>query len=191
MPVATLKERILRDAYVLGQDVVQLDSILNQQVDSQLSMEMGREFAARFQEVPITKVITVESSGIPVAFATAYTLGVPLIFARRKRSAIGDPDSYSERVASFTKGMVTDIIVSKQFLSASDHILFIDDIIANGGAAQGLLKIIDRSPAQLAGIGIVVEKAFQKGAAWIREQGVPVETLVTITSLDDGEIHFD
>ncbi|SDW55950.1 xanthine phosphoribosyltransferase [Paenibacillus sp. CF384] len=186
-----LKERILREASILNQDVLKLDALLNHQVDPILTQEMGKEFARLYAETPITKVITVESSGIPVAFTTALALGVPLVFARRKKTLIADPDAYCERVPSFTKGIVTDIMVSRQFLTPDDTVLFIDDIIANGDAARGLIKIIERSGATLAGLGIVVEKSFQAGARTIREQGIRVESLVRIASLDGGKIRFE
>ncbi|GFN33874.1 xanthine phosphoribosyltransferase [Paenibacillus xylaniclasticus] len=186
-----LKQRILEDASVMSTDVLKLDTILNHQVDPVLTMEMGKEFARLYAESNITKVITVESSGIPVAFATAHELGVPLVFARRKKTLIADPDAYVERVPSFTKGIVTDLLVSRQLLSDTDRILFVDDIIANGDAARGLVKIIERSGAELAGIGIVVEKTFQAGAKALREQGYRVESLVRISSLENGSITFE
>ncbi|MNG05742.1 Xanthine phosphoribosyltransferase [compost metagenome] len=186
-----LKQRILEDASVMSTDVLKLDTILNHQVDPVLTMEMGKEFARLYAESNITKVITVESSGIPVAFATAHELGVPLVFARRKKTLIADPDAYVERVPSFTKGIVTDLLVSRQLLSDTDRLLFIDDIIANGDAARGLVKIIERSGAELAGIGIVVEKSFQAGAKALREQGYRVESLVRISSLENGSITFE
>ncbi|GGG21977.1 xanthine phosphoribosyltransferase [Paenibacillus abyssi] len=185
-----LKERILSEASILSSDVLKLDGLLNHQVDPELTMEMGREFARLYAEERITKVITVESSGIPVAFATALTLGVPLVFARRKKTLIADPDALTERVPSFTKGIVTDIMVSRQYLMPQDRVLFIDDIIANGDAARGLIKIIERSGAQLAGLGIVVEKSFQAGARTLREQEIRVESLVRIASLEGGKITF-
>jgi xanthine phosphoribosyltransferase len=185
-----LKERILREATVINNDVLKLDALLNHQVDPVLTSEMGKEFARRFAEQAITKVITVESSGIPVAFTTALSMGVPLLFARRKKTLIADPDALTERVPSFTKGIVTDIMVSRQFLTPDDTVLFIDDIIANGDAARGLIKIIERSGAKLAGLGIVVEKSFQAGARTIREQGIRVESLVQIASLEGGQIRF-
>jgi xanthine phosphoribosyltransferase len=186
-----LKERILREASVINHDVLKLDALLNHQVDPLLTMEMGKEFARRFAEQSITKVITVESSGIPVAFTTALALGVPLVFARRKKTLIADPDALCERVPSFTKGIVTDIMVSRQFLTENDTVLFIDDIIANGDAARGLIKIIERSGAKLAGLGIVIEKSFQAGARTLREQGIRVEPLVRIASLEGGTIRFE
>ncbi|MCR2803780.1 xanthine phosphoribosyltransferase [Paenibacillus soyae] len=186
-----LKQRIMEQSSILSNDVLRMDAIINHQVDPGLTMEMGHEFANRFAEHGITKVITIESSGIPAAFATAYVLGVPLVFARRKKTLIADPDVYIERVPSFTKGMVTDIMVSKEFLSSDDKLLFIDDIIANGDAARGLIKIIEKSGAKLAGMGIVVEKSFQAGGRTLREQGIQVESLVKIASLDNGSIQFE
>ena len=128
---------------------------------------------------------------IPIAFAAALTLGVPLVFARRKKTLLADQDAYCERVPSFTKGIVTDIMVSRQYLSPDDRVLFIDDIIANGDAARGLIKIIERSGAKLAGLGIAVEKSFQAGGRTLREQGIRVESLVRIKSLDGGSIIFE
>ncbi|NIK75276.1 xanthine phosphoribosyltransferase [Paenibacillus castaneae] len=186
-----LKQRILEESSILSSNVLRMDALINHQVDPALTMEMGHEFARRFAEEHITKVITVESSGIPAAFATALVLGVPLVFARRKKTLIADPDVYSERVPSFTKGIVTDIMVSKQFLTQEDRVLFIDDIIANGDAARGLVKIIQQSGASLVGLGIVVEKSFQAGGKTLREQGIRVEPLVRISSLENGEITFE
>lgn len=186
-----LKERILKEASVINSGVLKLDSLLNHGVDPKLTMEMGKVFADRFAGGKITKVITVESSGIPVAFATAYELGVPLVFARRKKTLIGEVDAYVERVPSFTKGIVTDLIVSRDLLNPEDSVLFIDDIIANGDAARGLIKIIEQSGAKLAGIGIVLEKSFQAGGKALRDAGFRVETLVKIQSLQDNKITFE
>jgi xanthine phosphoribosyltransferase len=186
-----LKERILKEATVVNSDVLKVDSLLNHGADPQLTMEMGREFARRFADEQITKVITVESSGIPAAFATALELGVPLVFARRKKTLIGDPDAYCERVPSFTKGIVTDLLVSRHLLGSEDSVLFIDDIIANGDAARGLIRIIDQSGARLAGIGIVLEKSFQAGGRTLRELGYRLESLVKIGSLDQNVIQFE
>jgi len=185
-----LKQRILQESAIISKDILRLDSIINQQVDPSLIMDMGKELASRFVDEGITKVLTIESSGIPAAFATALQLNVPLVFARRKQTVINDPNSYLERVPSFTKGMVSDLVISKQFLSETDRILFIDDIIANGDGARGIVKIIERSGAQLIGMGIVVEKSFQAGADYFREQGVRVESLVKIASLNSGEVIF-
>jgi xanthine phosphoribosyltransferase len=186
-----LKQIILAEAVVLSDEVIKLDAILNHQVDPELIMEMGHEFARRFAHEKITKVVTIESSGIPVAFATALVLNVPMIFARRKKTLTTDEDFYNERVPSFTKGIVTDIMVSKKLLTSQDRVLLIDDIIANGDAARGIIRIIERSGAQLAGFGVVVEKSFQAGARTIRELGVRVDSLVSIAGLANGTIQFD
>jgi xanthine phosphoribosyltransferase len=186
-----LKQRILEEASVVNSDVLKVDSLLNHGADPELTIAMGREFARRFEGETITKVITVESSGIPAAFATALALGVPLVFARRKKTLIGDPDAYCERVPSFTKGIVTDLIVSRQLLGPEDTVLFIDDIIANGDAARGMIRIIEQSGARLAGIGIVLEKSFQAGGRTLREHGHRVEPLVRIRSLEQNVITFE
>ncbi|WP_138495561.1 xanthine phosphoribosyltransferase [Paenibacillus pinistramenti] len=185
-----IKQKIVEQGVVVSDQVLLLDAILNEQVDPALTMEMGKAFAALFKEEGVTRVVTVESSGIAVAFAAAYELGVPLVFARRKKTLLADPDSYVERVPSFTKGIVTDLVLSRKFLKPEDHVLFIDDIIANGDAAKGLIKIIERSGASLAGIGLVVEKCFQQGARALREQGIRVESLAKIASLEGGSIQF-
>lgn len=186
-----LKQRILRDASVMNDAVLKLDDIFNHQVDPQLMVEIGKQFAVLFADSGITKIVTIESSGIPIAFATALALNVPLVFARRKKTLITDPDSWSERVPSFTKGIVTNIMVSRKMLSESDRVLFIDDMIANGDVARGLIRIVAQSGATLAGVGIAIEKSFQNGGRSIREQGIRVESLVRVSSLDGGEIHFE
>lgn len=186
-----LKQAILEKGVILSDEVLKLDAVLNHQVDPEMVMEMGKEFARRFAEESITKVITVESSGIPAALTTALQLGVPMVFAKRKKTLTSDQDNYSERVPSFTKGIVTDIMVSKAFLTKEDRVLFIDDIIANGDAARGLIRIIERAGSELVGMGVVVEKTFQKGAATIREQGIRFESLVKISGLNRGVIQFE
>lgn len=186
-----LKQRILQDSKVISEQVVDLDALLNHQVDPKLMMEAGKALAARFREEKVTRVVTVESSGISVAFATALELGVPMVFARRKKTLTTDGDSYCERVPSFTKGIVTDLVISRRFLLPEDRILFIDDIIANGDAARGVIRMIERSGAELVGLGVVVEKSFQAGTKAIRELGIRVESLVKIKSLKNGTIEFE
>jgi xanthine phosphoribosyltransferase len=186
-----LKQRILEVGVVVSDQVLKLETILNHQVDPVLTMEMGKEFARLFAEAKPEKVLTVESSGIAIAFATAYELGVPMVFARRKKTLTMDGDTYSERVPSFTKGIVTDIMVSSHLLNKGERILLIDDFIANGDAARGLIRIIEKAEAELVGVGIGVEKSFQAGGSSIRERGIRVESLAKITSLADGRIHFE
>jgi xanthine phosphoribosyltransferase len=186
-----LKQLITQHGIVMSNQTLQLDALLNHQVDPKLIMEVGKEFARRFRELDITKVLTIESSGITIAFATALELGVPLVFARRKKTLTTDGDVWCERVPSFTKGIVTDILVSKSVLGATDRVLMIDDIIANGDAARGLIRILERAGAELAGVGVVVEKSFQAGARTIREQGYRFESIVQIKSLDNGTVEFE
>ncbi|MBO2942603.1 xanthine phosphoribosyltransferase [Paenibacillus sp. F411] len=185
-----LKQRVLQEAVVLSDQVIKLDALLTHQVDPSLIMEMGKAFAARFRDQGVTRVVTLESSGISVAFAAALALEVPMVFARRKKTLLADPDALCERVPSFTKGIVTDIMMSRQFISKEDRVLFIDDIIANGDAARGLIKIIERAGAELVGLGVVIEKSFQAGARTLREQGIQVEPLLQIKSLEGGRITF-
>lgn len=185
-----LKQAITRQGAVQSGHVLQLDSILNHQVDPVLIMEMGKEFAGRFREEGIDKVVTIESSGIPIAFAVAYQLGVPMVFARRKKTLTTDTDSYCERVPSFTKGIVTDLMISKKLLQQGERVLMIDDIIANGDAAKGVVRILEKAGCILIGLGVAVEKAFQPGAGSLREAGVRVDSLVKIKGLNDGVVQF-
>jgi xanthine phosphoribosyltransferase len=186
-----LKQAITEQGMIQSGDVLQLDAILNHQVDPSLIMEMGEEFAKRFAEEGITKVVTIESSGIPIGFATAYKLQVPMVFARRKKTLTTDQDSYCERVPSFTKGIVTDLMISKKLLQPEDRVLMIDDIIANGDAAKGVVRILEQAGCTLIGLGVVVEKSFQVGAQSLREAGIRVDSLVSIAGLQDGQIRFD
>ncbi|UUZ93937.1 xanthine phosphoribosyltransferase [Paenibacillus sp. P25] len=186
-----LKEKIREVGVVVSDEVIKLDAILNHAVDPVLTTAMGKEFARLYREERVTKILTIESSGIPIAFAVAQELGVPLVFARRKKTLNTDTETFCERVPSFTKGIVTDIMVSKEFLNANDRVVLIDDFIANGDAARGLIRIIRRSGAELLGLGIAVEKSFQAGGRTIRESGIRVESLVKIASLTGGRIEFE
>lgn len=185
-----LKQAITRLGAVQSGQVLQLDAILNHQVDPELIMEMGEEFARRFREYNVTKVVTIESSGIPIGFAAAYKLGVPMVFARRKKTLTTDNDSYCERVPSFTKGIVTDLMISKKLLAPEDRVLIIDDIIANGDAVKGVIRILGQAGCTLVGLGVAVEKSFQDGAVSLREAGIRLDSLVRIAELHDGEVRF-
>jgi len=185
-----LKRRILEEGRALSDQVLSVNTFLNHGVDPVLIREMGRAFAARFRETGVTRVITIESSGIAIAYATALELGVPLVYARRRRALMNEGEYYAERVPSFTKAIVTDIVVAKELLKPDDRILFIDDFIANGDAARGLFRIIERSGAKLVGAGIAIEKAFQPGGKTLRETGIPVLSLARIRSLENGSIVF-
>ncbi|HZG76142.1 MAG TPA: xanthine phosphoribosyltransferase [Paenibacillus sp.] len=185
-----LKRRIIEDGRVLSDQVLNVNTFLNHGVDPVLIAAMGREFAARFRDAGVTRVLTIESSGIAIAYATAMELGVPFVYARRRKALMNEGEYYSERVPSFTKGIVTDIVISKEVLQPDDRILFIDDFIANGDAARGALRIVERSGAKLVGAGIAIEKAFQAGGSFLREQGIPVLSLARIASLEGGQVRF-
>jgi xanthine phosphoribosyltransferase len=185
-----LRQRIQEDGIVVSDTVIHVHRFLNHAVDPVLVSEIGEAFATQFQEEKITKVLTIESSGIAIAFATALQMGVPMVYARRLRASMIQGEQYAERVPSFTKGIVTEIVVAKEVLSPNDRILYVDDFIANGDAAKGLMKIIHRSGAQLVGAGIVIEKTFQHGGAMMRDAGVKYVSLAKISSLSSGKVIF-
>ncbi|GMX63122.1 xanthine phosphoribosyltransferase [Paenibacillus elgii] len=185
-----LKNKVLQEGIVLGEQVLKVDSFLNHQVDPVLMMEIGKEFAARFAGEGITKVLTIESSGIAPAVMTALQLGVPLIFARKRKSLTLRDDLLTEKVYSFTKQEESEVSVSKKFLSPGDRVLLIDDFLANGEAAFGLARIAEKAGATVAGIGIVIEKAFQPGGRKLLDAGYRVESLAPIASLADGRVTF-
>lgn len=185
-----LKRRILSEGRVLSDDIISVNTFLNHGVDPQLIAQIGQTFADIFKESGVTRVLTIESSGITIAYATAFALGVPLVYARRRSALMNEGEYYAERVPSFTKGIVTDIIIAKSLISAEDRVLFIDDFVANGDAAKGLIRIVERAGATLVGAGIVIEKAFQNGGRSLREQGVRVESLAKIASLSGGQVRF-
>ena len=185
-----LKKKILQEGIALSDQVLKVDTFLNHQVDPVLMKEVGETFASRFAQEGVTKVVTLESSGIAPAVFTALTLNVPLIFARKKKSLTLQDDLLTAEVYSFTKQETSSISVSSKFLSDQDHILIIDDFLANGQAAEGLLKVVEDSGATTAGFGIVIEKAFQDGGKRLREQGHRVESLAILSSLDVGKVTF-
>ncbi|MEY4480448.1 MAG: hypothetical protein RLZZ267_1126 [Bacillota bacterium] len=185
-----LKNRVLEEGIVISDQVLKLDTLLNHQVDPQFALEAGKLLADRFRDSGITKIVTIESSGIPIAMGAALELAIPFTFARRKRTLTTDTDVWTERVPSFTKGIVTDLILSKSLIDETDRVLLIDDIIANGDGARGLVRIMEQTGATIVGFGIVIEKSFQDGANRLRNMGLNVETLVKIKSLSDGEITF-
>jgi xanthine phosphoribosyltransferase len=185
-----LKEKIMSEGIVLSEHVLKVDSFLNHQMDPVLMKKIGEAFAEKFRDKKITKVITIESSGIGPALMTAYELGVPLIFARKRKSLTLNSDLYISKVYSFTKQEESEITISRKFIDCSDSVLIIDDFLANGQAALGLIDIIQQAKAQVVGIGIVIEKAFQDGGRILREHGIKVESLAQIASLSDGKVRF-
>ncbi|MFC4409101.1 xanthine phosphoribosyltransferase [Chungangia koreensis] len=185
-----LRDRIKTDGKVLSAEVLKVDSFLNHQIDPELMMAIGEEYASRFAEEGITKILTIESSGIAPAVMAGLKLGIPVVFARKKKSLTLTDGLYSSNVHSFTKNVTSEISVSKDFIKKEDHLLIIDDFLANGQAVLGLLDIVEQAGASLAGIGIVIEKGFQPGGKLIRERGIRVESLAIIKSLKEGTIEF-
>ncbi|MBT2570698.1 xanthine phosphoribosyltransferase [Planococcus sp. ISL-110] len=185
-----LQEKILSDGKVLSESALKVDSFLNHQIDPPLMQAIGEEFALRFKEDGITKILTLESSGIAPAMMTGLVLGVPAVFARKRKSLTLVDQLYTASVHSYTKNETNEISVSKDFIQKDDIVLVMDDFLANGQAALGLLDIVEQAGATLAGIGIVIEKGFQPGGSLLREQGIRVETLANISSLKNGEVTF-
>ncbi len=186
-----LKQRILQDGRATEDDVLKVDSFLNHQMDISLLNEIGKEFRRRFAGEPVTKILTIEASGIGIAAIVAQHFGnVPVVFAKKTQSRNLDGALYTARVQSFTKGTVYDIQVSRKFLGPQDCVLILDDFLARGQALQGLLKIVKDSGAKLAGCGIVIEKGFQDGGRMLRAQGVRVESLAIVSSISGGKITF-
>lgn len=185
-----LKERITTDGVVIGDAILKVDSFLNHQIDPMLMMQIGEEFVRRFSNKPITKILTIESSGIAPAIMASYLLKVPLVFARKKKSVTSTEALYITKVFSFTKKETNDIIVDKKFLQAEDSVLIIDDFLANGEAALGLADIVHQADAAVAGIGIVIEKSFQPGAKKLTAAGYQVESLARIAAFADGQVQF-
>ncbi|MBS7345308.1 MAG: xanthine phosphoribosyltransferase [Caryophanon sp.] len=185
-----LKDKIHEVGRVLSEDVLKVDSFLNHQIDPQLMKEVGEEFANRYADEVITKVLTIESSGIAPATFLGLTIGAPVVFARKKKSLTLTNNTYTSQVYSFTKQETNDISVSRDFLSADDNVIIIDDFLANGEAVKGLVDIVKQSGAHLVGVGIVIEKGFQQGGKLLREQGLRIESLARIKSLKDGKVEF-
>lgn len=187
-----LEERIVKDGIVKPGNVLKVDSFLNHQMDVCLLDEMGKEFHRRFAEKKITKILTIEASGIAIAVAAARYFDVPVVFAKKAKSLNIDGDVYTAVVESFTHKNTNHVIVSKRFLSAEDHVLIIDDFLANGCALQGLISITEASGATVEGIGIAIEKGFQIGGRVIRNLGYQLESLAIVDAMNDetGEIIF-
>ena len=185
-----LKERILKDGNVKPGNILKVDSFLNHQIDIDLLNEIGKEFARIFAGCPITKIITIESSGIAIACITAQYFHVPVIFAKKTQTLNLDGKLYVTKVDSFTHNRTYDVVLSRKFLTPQDHVLLIDDFLANGCALLGLIDLVNQSGAVLEGAGIVIEKGFQQGGQTLRERGIRLESLAIIDSMDDNRIVF-
>lgn len=180
-----LKARIRKDGRVRGNDVLKVDSFLNHQIDVDFLSEIGKEFSRRFEGSGVTKLLTIEASGIGIACITAQFFRVPVVFAKKNQTRNIAGDVYTSPVESFTHGRSYDIIVSKEFLTSKDRVLIIDDFLANGKALEGLCKLVEDAGATLVGAGIVIEKAFQPGGDRLRSQGIRIESLARVKSMNE------
>lgn len=185
-----LEQRILKDGKVKSGNILKVDSFLNHQMDIGLYNEMGKEFKRLFKDEEVTKILTIEASGIGIACIAAQYFDVPVIFAKKAQSKNLDGDIYTSKVFSFTHGKEYIIRVEKKFLTADDKVLLIDDFLANGKALNGLVEIVGEAGATLVGAGIAIEKGFQEGGAKIREMGVNVQSLAIIDRMDENGISF-
>ena len=187
-----LEERIMKDGIVKPDNVLKVDSFLNHQMDIALIEEIGREFKRRFADKSITKILTIEASGIGIAAFVAKEFGVPMVFAKKSKSLNIDGDMYTAEVESFTHKNTNRIIVSKKFIHNGEHVLIIDDFLANGCALKGLIEIVESAGATVDGCGIVIEKGFQQGGQFIREKGYHLESLAIVDGMDaeNGTIIF-
>ena len=179
-----LEERIVRDGIVREGNVLKVDSFLNHQMDAALLDEIGQEFFRRFRDAGVTKILTIEASGIAIAYAAARYFDVPFVFAKKSKSVNIDGDVYAASVESFTHKCTNNVIVSKKFLHEGERILIIDDFLANGCALNGLISIVEAAGAEVVGIGIAIEKGFQEGGDKIRARGYRVESLAIVESMD-------
>lgn len=187
-----LEERIRRDGVVKSEGVLKVDGFLNHQMDINLFNEMGKELKRLFADAPINKILTIEASGIGIAAVVAQHFNVPVVFAKKSQSINLDGDVYSTKIQSFTHQRIYDVIVSKKFLNADDHVLLIDDFLANGCALNGLIELVEEAGATVEGIGIAVEKGFQPGGDDLRARGYHLESLAIVQAMDPetGEIEF-
>jgi len=187
-----LQERILKDGVVKNGGVIKVDSFLNHQIDVSLVEEIGKELYRRFSDKKITKVLTIETSGIAIAYAVARLFGVPLVFAKKKKSINIDGELYVAEIPSYSKKSGNQVIISKKFLKPQDSVLVVDDLLANGGSLQGLISLVESAEATVVGLGIAIEKGFQEGGYRLRNLGYHLESLVIIDDMDprNGMITF-
>ena len=187
-----LEERIAKDGIVKPGGVLKVDSFLNHQMDIDLMNEIGKEFHRRFADCPVTKVLTIEASGIAIAYPVADEFGVPMVFAKKSKSINIDGEMYVAEVESFTHQNKNQVVVSKKFLGPEDHVLIIDDFLANGCALQGLISIVESAGATVEGLGIAIEKGFQIGGRVVRNLGYRLESLAIVGAMgpEAGTVTF-
>ncbi len=185
-----LEEKILKEGTVLPGNILKVGSFLNHQIDAPFMMEMGKEIADLFADDGVTRILTIETSGIPLAFAAAVALNVPVVFAKKNRSSNLSGDICTAVVHSYTHNTDYTVVVEKQYLHTGDRVLIVDDFLANGKALEGLAKIITASGAEVVGAAVAIEKGFQKGGDLLRSQGMRVESLAIIERMDDHSVTF-
>ncbi|GAA0060593.1 UNVERIFIED_CONTAM: xanthine phosphoribosyltransferase [Streptococcus canis] len=185
-----LEERILRDGNILGENILKVDNFLTHQVDYRLMKEIGKVFAQKYTDAGITKVVTIEASGIAPAVYAAEALEVPMIFAKKHKNITMTEGILTAEIYSFTKQVTSTVSIAGKFLSEEDKVLIIDDFLANGQAAKGLIEIIGQAGAQVVGVGIVIEKSFQNGRQLIEDMGIEVTSLTRIKNFENGELNF-
>ncbi len=185
-----LEDKILSDGIAVNEHILKVDSFINHQVDPELMQELGKEFASHFSGKGITKVATIESSGISPALMTALALNVPLVILKKQPSKILNQDCYQTVVTSYTKGTNYELTLSQKYISEEDHVLIIDDFLANGEAATGAVRLIRKSHATIAGIGILVEKSFEPGHDKLTQQGIEIYSLARIAKMGEGFVKF-
>ncbi len=185
-----LEQRILQDGNVLGENILKVDSFLTHQVDYQLMKEMGKVLADGYRDKGITKVVTIEASGIAPAIYVAESLEVPMIFAKKHKNITMTEGILTAEVYSFTKQVTSTVSIASKFLNENDRVLIVDDFLANGQAAKGLIEIIQKAGASIAGVGIVIEKSFQDGRQLIEDLDVPVSSLARIEKFENGQVVF-
>ena len=186
----TLEERILKDGYVLGENILKVDSFLTHQVDLNLMKEIGKVFADKFKDAGITKVVTIEASGIAPALYTADALGVPMIFAKKSKNITMNEGILTAEVYSFTKQVSNTVSIASKYLSQQDKVLIVDDFLANGQAAKGLIEIVEQAGAKVEAVGIVIEKSFQDGRGLLEETGIQVFSLARLERFENGQVVF-
>ncbi len=186
----SLQEKIINEGQVISDTILKVDSFLNHQIDPEFVMAMGRELANRYAGEEVTKVLTVEASGIALALTTGLALKTPVVFAKKKKAATQDSQTYSTKIFSFTRQEAVDIYVNKKLIHARDRVLIIDDFLAHGEALRGLADIVEQAGATLVGVGIAIEKVFQNGGQALRKKGIRIESLAPITSLSGGRVSF-
>lgn len=186
-----LKDRIRKEGLILSDTVLKVDSFLNHQVDTALALEIGKELASRFADKPITKVLTIEASGIQFAMAAGIALNVPFVYAKKKKAVTQSEQVYSASVHSFTRQETYQVTVSRNYLGPEDKVLIVDDFLATGAALVGLVQIVREAGAELAGVGCVIEKGFQEGRGLLEQMNVNVQSLAVITRMAPGEVYFE